>query len=128
MVQLTTVGLSNITDSYQENIQEVAPMQLNIATMIISIILFFVLFFGIGFILNMLLRQTWIMAAIYPLIALYYIADFSVTIYFTNPDKALSDLTAIKVADMVILTAGFLGAICAGVVMRWLRGRGYRMF
>lgn len=34
----------------------------------ISMLLFIVLFFGIGFLLNMLLRSTWVMAVIYPVV------------------------------------------------------------
>ncbi|MFD6443434.1 YuiB family protein, partial [Peribacillus sp. NPDC060186] len=36
--------------------------------LIISILLFFILFFGIGFLLNMLFRSSWIMVILFPIV------------------------------------------------------------
>ena len=44
-------------------------MSMPLPVLIISIVLFFVLFFGIGFLLNMLFRSTWIMVILFPIVA-----------------------------------------------------------
>lgn len=100
--------------------------------LIVSIILFFVIFFGLAFILNMLLRQTWLMAILYPFIVIIIIDDISVTKYFTAPSEAFSAafaiLAKITVVDWVILLSGFAGTIVSGIVIKFLRKSGYQMF
>lgn len=91
-----------------------------------------VMFFGIGFLLNMLLRMTWLMAIIYPIVVILIIDEVKVYEYFTNPgvsfgmlgDKILS----LHTADIIILTSGLVGAIISGFVMKLLRKQGYQMF
>ncbi|MFD1361448.1 YuiB family protein [Lentibacillus salinarum] len=99
---------------------------------IVSILLFFVIFFGLAFILNMLLRRTWLMAVIYPFIVLLIVDDIATTEYFTAPGAsftaAFSRLTEITIADISILGAGFIGTIVSGIVIRLLRKSGYQMF
>ncbi|CAM4016144.1 YuiB family protein [Alkalicoccus chagannorensis] len=105
---------------------------LNLPQLIIAILLYFVLFFGIGFILNMLLRSTWTMAVLYPVVILFIISDAGFFQYFTNPAASFSSLgssaASLAVADMVILAAGMIGAVLSGIAIRMLRARGYRMF
>lgn len=100
--------------------------------LIISMLLFIILFFGIGFILNMLLRSTWVMAVIYPLVVFFIVDEVRLFEYFTNPGFAFSDLirrlVGLQVADILILASGFLGTIIAGIAIRMLRSRGYQMF
>ncbi|KMY43298.1 membrane protein [Bacillus sp. FJAT-27916] len=107
-------------------------MGMSIPLMVISIVLFFILFFGLGFILNMLFRKTWIMAVVYPIIALYITGDLRVSEYVTNFSSSMSFLwervQSLAVADAVILLSGFVGSIVSGWVIRILRVRGYRMF
>ncbi|WP_409293440.1 YuiB family protein [Peribacillus sp. SCS-37] len=95
-------------------------------------LLFFVLLFGIGFILNMLLRKTWVVAICYPVIAAMFINDQKVPAYFSQPGTAFPKLwdkiLSLHFADILILSCGFLGAAMAGVTIRMLRQRGYRMF
>lgn len=99
---------------------------------IISMLLFFVLFFGIGFILNMLLRMTWIMAFVYPIIIVLFVDKVKFSYYFTNTKAAFSELATsfsnIAMLDILILSSGFLGAIGAGITIKMLRKKGYRMF
>lgn len=99
---------------------------------VVSILLFFVIFFGLAFILNMLLRRTWLMAFIYPFIVLMIVDDISTTTYFSQPGEsfatAFSRLTEITIADMSILIAGFAGTIVSGFVIKLLRKSGYQMF
>lgn len=107
-------------------------MQMNIVVLIISMVLFFVLFYGIGFILNMLLRMSWIMAIVYPVIAIFIIDKVRFIEYFTQTGDSFSDLLTrlsnLALADILILVSGLLGAIAAGVTIKALRKRGYQMF
>ncbi|WP_062047510.1 YuiB family protein [Bacillus sp. JCM 19034] len=105
---------------------------MNIPQLIISIVLFLVLFFGIGFLLNMVLRSTWIMAFIYPLVIIWIVNDAKLIDYVTQPSVAFSSigehLFALQLVDMIILFSGFAGAIISGIVIKMLRVRGYQMF
>ncbi|GGE80241.1 YuiB family protein [Priestia taiwanensis] len=107
-------------------------MTMSIPVVILSMVLFFVLFFGIGFLLNMLLRATWVMVIIYPIVALLFISTVELSNYFTNPSDSFVELKQTLVglasADIIILAAGMGGAIVSGIVIRMLRNRGYQMF
>ncbi|WP_078414177.1 YuiB family protein [Priestia abyssalis] len=107
-------------------------MEMSIPVLLISILLFFVLFFGIGFLLNMLLRMSWIMAVLYPIVFILIIDDIRFIEYIQQPGPSFSHLggkiSSLAAADIAILTAGFTGAIVSGIVIRWLRAKGYRMF
>jgi hypothetical protein len=107
-------------------------MQMSIGVLIISVLLFFVLFFGIGFLLNMILRMYWIMAFIYPIIAILIVDKVRFIEYFTNSGVAYHALihrfSSLGTADIVILLSGFIGAISAGITMKLLRKKGYQMF
>lgn len=98
----------------------------------VSILLYFVMFFGIAFILNMLLRRTWLMAILYPFIISIVVADSTLGEYFTQPKIAVSDtfqtMTSLPVMDLLILTSGLLGAIVSGLIIKLLRKNGYQMF
>jgi Putative membrane protein len=105
---------------------------MSIPVMILSMVLFFVLFFGIGFLLNMLLRGTWIMLFMYPIVALLFINTTELGDYITNPADSFANLTetvlSLGMADIIILLAGMGGAVVSGIVIRMLRNRGYQMF
>ncbi|MED4974486.1 MULTISPECIES: YuiB family protein [Geobacillus thermoleovorans group] len=107
-------------------------MQMSLPVVLISMVLFFVLFFGIGFLVNMLLRMTWITAVCFPLIAVFIIDDVPLTRYFTAPSEAFAALgrkiASLAAADLLILSSGFAGALCAGWAIRTLRAKGYQMF
>ncbi|MFD2045167.1 YuiB family protein [Ornithinibacillus salinisoli] len=100
--------------------------------LIVSILLFFVIFFGIAFILNMLLRRTWLMAFIYPIIIILIIDNMATTKYFTEPGVAFEALWTkvgnLTTIDIAILLAGFVGTIVSGLVIKYLRKNGYQMF
>ncbi len=95
-------------------------------------VLFLILFFGIGFLLNMVLRSTWVMAFIYPIIVILIVDNVGFFDYLTAPAASfsmlLSDLGALHFVDVLVLTSGFVGAIVAGIVIKMLRVRGYQMF
>ncbi|MBP2240460.1 hypothetical protein J2Z40_001015 [Cytobacillus eiseniae] len=107
-------------------------MEMTIFVLPISMLLFLVLFFGIGFILNMLLRMSWIMAIVYPIIALFIIDKVRFIEYFTNTKDSFislgNELSQLATADVLILSSGLAGAIIAGVTMKVLRKKGYQMF
>ncbi|KAA0545371.1 hypothetical protein FZW96_18560 [Bacillus sp. BGMRC 2118] len=107
-------------------------MTMGLPVLLISVLLFFVLFFGIGFLLNMLLRATWIMAIIYPIVCILIVDEVRFVEYFTNTTNSFSllgeKITSLAVADISILIAGLIGAICSGIVIKMLRSRGYQMF
>ncbi|MBO9130684.1 YuiB family protein [Bacillus sp. 165] len=105
---------------------------MSIPVLLISMMLFLVLFFGIGFLLNMILRGTWVMVVLYPLVCAFIIDKVSITDYFFDTNHAFSSLKAgfmhLGQADILILMTGLVGAILAGVTIKMLRQRGYQMF
>ena len=107
-------------------------MAMNIVQLFISVLLYFVLFYGISFILNMILKMTWIMAFVYPVIVLWIVGRVSLFDYIASPGDAFSTLWAniigISIFDIVILGSGFIGIILAGMTIRYLRKAGYQMF
>lgn len=100
--------------------------------LMISIVLFFVLFFGIGFLLNMLFRSTWIMVILFPIVAVLIVNELKLIQYFKKPAESLNQLgmnfTSLQSADIIILSSGLLGGIAAGIVIKTLRKKGYQMF
>lgn len=100
--------------------------------LVVSVLLFFVIFFGLAFILNMLLRRTWLMAFIYPFIVLLIVGGISITEYFKSPvasfSLAFEKLLIITPVDMIILSSGLIGTIVCGFVIKFLRKSGYQMF
>ncbi|HLR67870.1 YuiB family protein [Virgibacillus alimentarius] len=100
--------------------------------LIVSILLFLVIFFGLAFILNMLLRRTWLMTLIYPIIVLMIVDNISTIEYFKNPaasfSTAFSNLMNVTLVDIIILISGFVGTIISGIVIKILRKSGYQMF
>ncbi|MDG5788883.1 YuiB family protein [Evansella sp. AB-P1] len=105
---------------------------LTLPQLIIAFVLYFVLFFGIGFILNMLLRSTWTMAVIYPIVIFFIVDQSGFFSYFTSPGESFvvfwNQFISLKTADIIILAAGMIGAILSGIANRMLRNRGYQMF
>ncbi|MEK4521246.1 YuiB family protein [Psychrobacillus sp. FSL W7-1457] len=107
-------------------------MNFTITQMILSVLIFLVMFFGIAFLLNMLLRMSWFVAILYPLIVIFIIDEVGIFDYFTKPGSSFSalgeKLMSLHMADIVILSSGFVGAILAGIVIKMLRKSGYQMF
>lgn len=107
-------------------------MAMNIVQLFISVLLYFVLFYGISFILNMILKMTWIMAYVYPVIVLWIISRVSLFDYIANPGESFGilweNIIGISMFDVIILGSGFIGIILAGMTIRYLRKAGYQMF
>lgn len=87
-------------------------MQVNIYQFIVSIPLFLVLAFGLGFILNMIIKTTWMPSFLYVIVVAFLV-------YRSGGMNTL---------DAVILVSGLVGVIVSGIVIQMLRKRGYRMF
>ncbi|MGO1922351.1 MAG: YuiB family protein [Jeotgalicoccus sp.] len=105
---------------------------MNIVQLFISVLLYFVLFYGISFILNMILKMTWIMAFVYPVIVLWIIGRVSLFDYISSTGESFGilweNIIGISIYDVVILGSGFIGIILAGMTIRYLRKAGYQMF
>ncbi|AZV45044.1 YuiB family protein [Peribacillus asahii] len=100
--------------------------------LLISIVLFFVLFFGIGFLLNMLFRSSWVMVILFPIVAILIVNQSKMIEYVRQPIESLKQLglnfAALHMADIIILSSGLLGGVCAGITIKLLRKKGYQMF
>lgn len=105
---------------------------ISIVQLVISVLIFVVLFFGIGFLLNMLLRVTWLMAYFYPIVVILIIDQVKFMDYFLKPGSAFPQLwerlTNLQSSDIIILASGLVGAIISGIVIKLLRKNGYQMF
>lgn len=103
-----------------------------IIQLIVSIVLFFVLFYGISFILNMILKTTWLMVVVYPFIIILLMDEISTFNYLTQPvqsfQAAYQGITSLGLPDILMLSGGFIGVILAGFTIRFLRNAGYKMF
>ncbi len=99
-------------------------MPVDIIQLPIILVLFFTLFFGIGFILNMLLKTTWLPIYFYLLIvvplAVYWQYDASVSF--------IENLASYHFVDYLTGIAGLAGAFAGGATIKMLRDKGYRMF
>ena len=105
---------------------------ISLTEIILSVLIFIVMFFGIGFLLNMLLRMSWVMAVVYPIVVILIIDEVKAIEYITKPGHAFSmlgeKLMALHTVDLVILSSGMIGAILSGIVSKLLRKQGYQMF
>ena len=105
---------------------------ISLTEIILSVLIFIVMFFGIGFLLNMLLRMSWVMAVVYPIVVILIIDEVKAIEYITKPGYAFNmlgeKLMALHTVDIVILSSGMLGAIISGIVSKLLRKQGYQMF
>lgn len=80
----------------------------------------------------MLLRMTWIMAVIYPIVAILIVDKVRFSEYFTDAGASFAalgnSLSGLAAADIAILASGLAGALVSGITMKTLRKKGYRMF
>ncbi|MFY0544746.1 YuiB family protein [Brevibacillus sp. H7] len=79
----------------------------------VSIVLFAVLGFGIGFIINMVLRTTWL-----PVVITVGVIVGALIYKQIIPG----------VVDSIILACGMIGTVVSGWTIQTLRKKGYRMF
>ncbi|MGA8941263.1 MAG: YuiB family protein [Thermoactinomyces sp.] len=86
---------------------------MTLAQLIISIPLLFVLFFGLGFILNMILKTTWLPLVLFFAVVLYVGRDVTQIVTLVNA---------------VLFGSGLLGVLGGILAIRMLRSKGYQMF
>lgn len=93
-------------------------IQLMIATLLI-----FVLIFGIGFILNMLLKSTWL-----PIYG--YVVLLAVLLYmnWNKQGSLMESVASYTYVDYIPAVGGLIGAILSGWTIGALRSKGYKMF
>lgn len=100
--------------------------------LVLAIILYFVIFFGIAFILNMLLRRTWLMTILYPFVIILLITNNPLKELFTKPSifivETFQQIISLPFSEIIIFTSGLLGTIVSGIVIIFLRRSGYQMF
>ena len=105
---------------------------MHIIQAVIGAVLYMTIFFSIGFILNMLLKKTWTLVFIYPIFVIMMIDNVKLSSYVTETSTALTSvyegLVGLQLLDLFMLGFGLLGAILAGVTIRFLRKSGYSMF
>lgn len=85
---------------------------ISLVQLIISVPLLFVFFFGIGFILNMILKTTWLPIYLFLALILYFAFQMS----------------TVHAADVTWLLASLVGVVGSSFTIRYLRAKGYRMF
>ncbi|MGE5701684.1 MAG: YuiB family protein [Clostridia bacterium] len=86
---------------------------MHIIQFLISIVLFTALAFGIGFILNMVLRTTWL-----PVVVSVGVVVGALVYKGIVPG----------IFDVIILAFGLAGSVMSGWTIQLLRKKGYRMF
>ena len=80
----------------------------------------------------MILRATWVMVIVYPIVCILIINKASVWDYFSKPKETFSSfgtsVSHLGQADVFILSTGLVGAALAGIVIKKLRKSGYQCF
>lgn len=98
-------------------------MFVQLMQLVIETVLMLVLFFGLGFILNMLLKTTWLP------IYLYIVLIIGVVIYWGwGSGTLLTNLAEYKIVDYIPASSGLIGVFISGYSIRALRERGFKMF
>ncbi len=97
--------------------------------MIISFLQFFVatllafcIFLGLGFILNMLLKTTWLP------IYVYFIVVGIIVYTFWEEGTFLNYLKGTSFSDIILFLGGLAGALLSGYLIKVLRDKGYKMY
>ena len=87
-------------------------------------VLMFVLMFGIGFILNMLLKTTWLPLYMYILLVIGTIIWF-----WTKEETTFWEtFKGFAIPDYSLMIGGLIGSILTGTTIKTLRVKGYKMF
>lgn len=95
----------------------------NIFQVIVIAVLAFVLMFGIGFIVNMLVKTTWVP------IYLYAALMIGLFVYFEwGEANMLANLLEYGLVDWLAVVFGLVGAYVSGLTIKALRVRGFKMF
>lgn len=90
----------------------------------IIIVLMFVIMLGIGFILNMLLKTTWLPLYAYALL----IVGIVITFLIKEDGGFWDTISSFAFPDYAAAIGGFIGAWMSGSTIRTLRVNGFKMF
>jgi hypothetical protein len=90
----------------------------------IIIVLMFVIMLGIGFILNMLLKTTWLPLYAYALLIVGIIISF----LFKEDGTFWETISTFAFPDYAAAIGGFIGAWMSGSTINTLRVNGFKMF
>ncbi|WP_106766867.1 YuiB family protein [Paenibacillus faecalis] len=92
---------------------------------LVLMILLFVMMFGIGFIVNMLMKTTWLPCLFFVIVIL------PVVVYsMWNHDEATfwAHISSYRVVDYLTGVAGLAGTFLSGWAIHTLRVKGFKMF
>lgn len=95
---------------------------MNLVQVVVLMMLSMVLFFGIGFILNMLLKTTWL-----PL-AGFFLLLVGIAISRGGFQATLDYVGAWTWVDYIPVFSGLAGVVLSSWAIRTLRTKGFRMF
>lgn len=98
-------------------------MVLGLLMFVVTTLLAFCMFYGLGFILNMLMKTTWL--PIYVYLAVVLIIIFS---FWDRTGSLFAYLQGVSFSDIIPFFGGLAGAILSGYTIRYLRVKGYQMF
>ncbi|MFC4076002.1 YuiB family protein [Salinithrix halophila] len=85
---------------------------MSLPQIVVAVLLFTFMGFGISFILNMILKTTWVPLVLYAGLLTYYFVTMGV----------------LKSGDYLMLAMGLIGILAGSWTIRYLRVNGYRMF
>jgi len=88
----------------------------------VATLLAFCIFLGLGFIINMLLKTTWVPVYV------YFIVVIIIVYSFWDAGSFFSYLKGTSFSDIVLFIGGLAGAILSGYLIKTLRDKGYKMY
>jgi hypothetical protein len=94
----------------------------NIFQLIVGVVIIFVLFFGMSFILNMLLKTTYLPIIFYAVFIIVWL------IAYYESGSWIDYLGEYGIVDVVYALMGLAGVLVGGLTIRKLRNLGYKMF
>ena len=97
-------------------------LQVNIFQLIIGVVIIFVLFFGMSFILNMLLKTTYLPVLFYAIFIIGWL------IAYYESGSWLDYLGEYGIVDVIYALMGLAGVLVGGLTIQKLRKLGYKMF
>ena len=92
--------------------------------LIVAMVLFFVMMFGIGFILNMLLKTTWLPIYIFIIVLI----PLGIWATWDSSISASANFAEFTFVDLLPVIGALIGAYVSGWTIRKLRLGGYKMF
>ncbi|WEK53407.1 MAG: YuiB family protein [Candidatus Cohnella colombiensis] len=91
---------------------------------VVGSLLCLVLFFGIGFILNMLIKTTWLPLWLFIIVAM----PLGINALWQSDLSVMENIRSMLISDMILVIAGAAGAYMSGWTIQALRRGGYKMF